>query len=231
MTNTRTLQVAEIFRSIQGESTRAGLPCTFIRLVGCNLRCRWCDTSYAWEGGSSETLQALLNKVRELPAPLVELTGGEPLLQEGTVGLLTALLELARSKSSPLEEVMIETNGSLDIGTVPEGVRRIVDVKCPGSGMSGQMLMSNLDVLRATDEVKFVIADRADYDWARDLVRTDRRLERAGAIHFMPVMSAESPNVSGLRARDLADWILADRLNARLSLQLHKIIWGSDTRR
>ena len=231
MTDTRTLQVAEIFRSIQGESTRAGRPCTFIRLIGCNLRCRWCDASYAWEGGSSETLQAVLNKVRELPAPLVELTGGEPLLQEATVELLTALVEFARSKSSPLAEVMIETNGSLDIGVVPAGVRRIVDVKCPESGMSGQMLMSNFDKLRATDEVKFVIADRADYDWARDLVQKDRRLDRAGTIHFIPVMNTGSSNVSGLRACDLADWILADGLNVRLSLQLHKIIWGPDTRR
>lgn len=231
MAHVRTLQVSEIFRSIQGESTRAGLPCTFIRLAGCNLRCRWCDTPYAYEGSVPMTVDQVLAAVRALPAPLVEVTGGEPLLQERTVDLLHALLELAAVGASPLETVMLETNGSLDIGPVPPGVVRVLDVKCPGSGMHERMLASNLDKLTGSDELKFVIADRADYEWARDMLRRDDHLQRVAAVLFVPVTGAEDSGKPGLRPADLADWILADGLRVRLSLQLHKLIWGPDTRR
>ena len=216
-----TLQVHEIFSSIQGESTRAGLPCSFVRLTGCNLRCRWCDTTYAYEGGEGMTVREVVERVAGLGVALVEVTGGEPLLQPATVELLAALRD-------ERFEVMLETNGSLDVSVVPEGVFRVIDLKCPGSGMHKRMLMSNLDVLRPTDEMKFVLADRADYEWARDLVRNDGRLTQTAAIHFVPVCRDDG---SGLRPAELAGWMLADRVEARLSLQLHKVIWGWETRR
>ena len=217
-----TLQVAEIFASIQGESTYAGLPFAFVRLAGCNLACTWCDTAYAREGGGTMSAAEVIGRVQELQLPLVEVTGGEPLAQQATLALLQTLVT---------EEMMVllETNGSLDISAVPEPVVRIIDVKCPGSGMHERMLWSNLDLLRESDELKFVLADRNDYEWARRIVQTDARLAAAGTLHFTPVRPAEGKG--GLSPAELADWILADRLPVRLSLQLHKIIWGADTRR
>ena len=223
---TSTLQVSEIFSSIQGESTRAGLPCTFVRLAGCNLQCRWCDTPYARQGGSSMTVREIIEQVAKAGLSLTEVTGGEPLLQEGTLDLLRGLLEGST-------EVMLETNGSLDISVVPGNVIRIIDIKCPGSGMHEHMMMSNLDDLRATDELKFVIADRADYDWARTFVEHDKRCLQAGAIHFVPVIRSAGEQDAGLQAHQLADWMLSDPglPKVRLSTQLHKLIWGPDTRR
>lgn len=168
------------------------------------------------------TVREIVERVRGFGPTLVEVTGGEPLLQPATVELLSALL-------GENFRVMLETNGSLDIAVVPEGVKRIIDVKCPGSGMHERMLWSNLSVLRPTDEVKFVIADRADYEWARDLVTNDARLAQIDAVHFVPASQPTDPTPN-VAAR-LAEWILADQLNVRLSFQLHKLIWGSQTRR
>ena len=204
------LRVNEIFRSIQGESTQAGLPCTFVRLTGCNLRCVWCDTAYAFHEGRSMSLEQVLAEVDRHGAPIVEVTGGEPLLQPEAIPLLEALL--ARGY-----RVMLETGGSLPIDAVPAGVLRIVDVKCPGSGESHRNLWANLDALRAGDELKFVIADRTDYVWAREQVRT-RALDGRAPVLFSPVADTLPPG-------DLADWVLEDRLPVRVQLQLHKLLW------
>ena len=211
------LKVNEIFSSIQGESTHAGVPCTFVRLTGCNLHCTWCDTEYAREEGEAMPVTAVLERVRELGSELVEITGGEPLLQEAVYPLLDALIDDDLT-------VLLETNGSVDLSHVPDDVVKIMDVKCPSSGMSGKSLLKNLDYLGGHDEVKFVCADRADYEWARHLVRTEKRLEHVRTVHFAPVFGTLEP-------AQLAEWILEDRLSVRLGLQLHKIVWGADTRR
>jgi 7-carboxy-7-deazaguanine synthase len=204
------LQVNEIFHSIQGESTHAGRPCVFVRLAGCNLRCEWCDTAYAFHEGTPMTVEEVVRRVAAFGCPLVELTGGEPLLQPDAIPLLRALLATG-------VEVLLETSGSLPIDGVPEGVARIVDVKCPGSGESAKNLWENLDALRPGDELKFVIRDRDDYDWAVERVRA-RRLDLRCPILFSPVEDVLDP------AR-LAAWILEDRLPARLQVQLHKVLW------
>jgi len=211
------LKVNEVFSSIQGESTHAGEPCTFVRLSGCNLRCTWCDTKYAYEDGEETSVEQVLGRVRDSGCELVEITGGEPLLQEAVYELMDALIEDDLT-------VLLETNGSVDLSRVPDEVVKIMDVKCPSSGMSGKSLLKNLDCLGGRDEVKFVLSDRADYEWARHLVRTEKRLEHVRVVHFTPVFGT-------LDAAELAAWILGDRLPVRLGLQLHKIIWGSDTRR
>ncbi len=177
------------------------------------------------------SLPDVLHAVHELPAPLYEVTGGEPLLQEVTIDLLRELLQLARTDPASPAEVMLETNGSLDIRPVSSGVLRMIDIKCPASGVHAEMLMDNLNHLRPTDELKFVLADRTDYEYARDLLHKDPRLSRVGAIHFIPASDPTGRKSPALSPADLADWILADRLSVRLSLQLHKIIWGPDTRR
>jgi 7-carboxy-7-deazaguanine synthase len=209
------LKVTEIFLSIQGESTQAGRPCVFVRLTGCDQRCRWCDTAYAFTEGRSMTLDAVLAEVLEIDCRLVEITGGEPLLQDGTPDLCRRLLAAGR-------EVMIETGGHRDISVLPAGVKVILDVKCPGSGESERVNWENLDRLGADGEVKFVIADRRDYEWSREIVRT-RGLAERFAVLFAPVFGE-------LDYADLAAWILDDRLAVRLQLQIHKHIWEPSRR-
>lgn len=210
-----TIVVNEIFRSIQGESTYAGLPTTFIRTTGCNLRCSWCDTKYAYEDGTGMTVDDIADKVANLGSGLVEITGGEPLLQVGVDGLARHLLDSGSN-------VMIETNGSIDIGKIDKRATIIMDVKCPGSGMSDRMRWENLDCLDRKDQVKFVIAGRADYVWILDLFgRYKRLLDRT--ILFSPAFGLMPPD-------DLASWILADKIDVRLQLQTHKYIWGPNRR-
>ena len=209
------LTVNEIFHSIQGESTRAGLPCVFVRLTACDLRCVWCDTEYAFHEGRAMTLEEVLAAVEGFGCRLVEVTGGEPLLQEAVHPLMTALCDRGY-------EVLLETGGSLDIGGVDRRVRRIVDVKCPGSGMERRNLWSNLPLLRPTDEAKFVVADRADFEWAAEVVRRHDLASRC-AVLFSPVFGVQS-------AEELAEWILAARLPVRFQLQMHKFIWEPSRR-
>jgi len=211
----RTLKITEIFHSIQGESTHAGRPCVFVRLTACDLRCRWCDTPYAFTEGAPLTLDAILERVRAFDCPLVEITGGEPLLQPNTPELCRLLLDAGH-------EVLVETGGHRDIRPLPDGVRVILDIKCPGSGESHTMRWENLDHLKPGAEIKFVIADRADYDYARTVTR-----ERGLADRF-PVLF--SPVFGELDYRELAEWILADRLPVRFQTQLHKHIWDPEQR-
>jgi len=209
------MKVTEIFHSIQGESTRAGRPCVFVRLTACDLRCRWCDTEYAFTEGRPMPLAAVLEAVRAHGCPLVEITGGEPLLQPETPELCRLLLEEGF-------EVLVETGGHRDIRVLPAGVRVIFDVKCPGSRESKRMHWENLSHLPPTGEIKFVIADRADYDWAKNVVR-EQDLSAGHEVLFSPVFGE-------LAYEDLAGWILADRLPVRLQVQLHKHIWDPGRR-
>lgn len=210
------LTINEIFHSIQGESTHSGRPCVFVRLTACDLRCTWCDTPYAFAEGSKMSVEQVLEKVSAYGCSLVELTGGEPLLQKDVYPLMERLLASGRT-------VMVETGGHLSIARVPPAVIRIVDVKCPGSGESARNHQENLDLLSSRDEVKFVIRDRADYEFARDLVARHHLVERTAAVLFSPVHAVLAPRV-------LAEWILADELQVRLQLQTHKYIWGADVR-
>ena len=217
MSMDETLLICEIFRSIQGEGTRAGLSCVLVRLAGCNLECSWCDTLYARDEASGEitTIDDVLQKVAELNCPRVEVTGGEPLLQAGTCKLLRRLCEAGY-------ETLLETNGSLDIRGVDSRVRRIVDVKCPSSGQNETNLWENLSRLTEHDEVKFVIADRSDYDFARRIVAEHELTQRCEVIF--------SPAWIRLASAVLAEWILADGLDVRVGFQLHKIIWPGKKR-
>lgn len=210
------LTVNEIFHSIQGESTHSGRPCVFVRLTACDLRCSWCDTPYAFTEGSKMSVDEVAETVQAFGCDLVELTGGEPLLQKDVYPLMRRLLDAGRT-------VMVETGGHLSIERVPLEVIRIVDVKCPGSGESARNHWNNLALLSPRDEVKFVIRDRADYEYARDVVARHELVERTAAVLFSPVHAALTP-------RELAEWILADRLAVRLQLQTHKYIWGADVR-
>lgn len=209
------LRVTEIFYSIQGESTFAGRPCVFVRLTGCPMRCSWCDTEYAFHGGERKSLAAILREVAAFGCPLVEVTGGEPLAQPAVLPLLAALADAGH-------EVLLETGGGLDIAPVDARVRRIVDVKCPGSGEAENNRWQNLEELRSLDELKFVLAGRADYEWAKRVI-AERALAGRCPIHFSPVHGQ-------LALAELAGWILADRLPVRLADQLHKRIWGADAR-
>lgn len=209
------LRVNEIFHSIQGESTFAGRPCVFVRLTGCQMRCVWCDTDYAFYDGGWMTLDQVLERVRSFDCPLVEVTGGEPLLQPAVHPLLVGLCDAGF-------EVLLETGGGLDIAPVDPRVRRILDVKCPGSGEAENNLWENLSDLRPTDEVKFVIADRADYDWAKRVI-DERRLGGRCPLHLSPVHGR-------VELEALAGWILADHLPVRLSLQIHKYVWSPEAR-
>ena len=210
------LTVYEIYTSIQGESTHAGRPCTFVRLAACDLRCAWCDTPYAFSGGRKMSLEEVVSRVSELRCPLVELTGGEPLLQKAAIPLMQRLLETGH-------EVLLETGGHLSVADVPDPVVLIVDVKCPGSGEAGKMHWPNLDLLRPHDEVKFVLKDRADYEYARDVVQRHGLAAKVAAVLFSPVHGVLDP-------QPLSQWILEDHLPARLQLQLHKYIWSPETR-
>lgn len=209
------LRVHEIFCSVQGESTFAGRRCVLVRLTGCQMRCRWCDTEYAFYEGSWWTLPEVLEKVAGFACPLVEVTGGEPLLQPGCRVLLEALCERGY-------EVLLETGGGLDIAGIDPRVHRIVDIKCPGSGEVDANRWSNLELLTPRDEVKLVLADRQDYEWARDVIAR-LRLPTRCAVHFSPVWGE-------LDARLLADWVLEDKLEVRVQVQLHKLLWGASAR-
>ena len=204
------LTINEIFCSIQGESTHAGRPCVFVRLTGCNLRCVWCDTAYAFHEGESMTLEEVLERVESHGTRLVEITGGEPLLQAEVIPLMERLLDRGF-------EVLLETGGSLPIDEVPEGVKRIVDVKCPRSGESARNHWQNLDQLREGDELKFVVADRDDYRWAAEQIAS-RDLASRATVLLSPVHGDLDPG-------KMARWVLEDRLPVRVQIQMHNVLW------
>lgn len=209
------MRVTEIFHSIQGESSHAGVPCTFVRLTGCPLRCVWCDSEYTFSGGTEMTLDAVMNQVREYGCRLVEVTGGEPLHQKEAFHLIEALCQEGYT-------VLIETSGAIDISPVDKRAHVILDVKCPGSGMVERMDWQNLHRISRKDEAKFVIKDRADYEWARSILRKYDLPQRCTVL-FSPVFGELEP-------RQLAEWVLADGLPVRFQLQLHKYIWDPQTR-
>ena len=220
------MQITEIYKSIQGESTYAGLPCVFVRLTGCNLRCNWCDSEYTFTGGHPMTLEEVETEVESLSprGGLVEITGGEPMLQERE--LVPLMQRLLRSGYT----VLLETSGERPLEHVPKGVIKIVDVKCPDSGEPDTFNMDNLDALEAHDEVKFVLSDRSDYEFARDFVARHHLTSRIDAVLFSPAFSKEATGGRDtehclLDPRELAEWMLADNVQARLGLQIHKFIW------
>ena len=210
------LTINEIFYSIQGESTRAGERCVFVRLTACDLRCSWCDTPYAFHEGTKMSVDEVVARVEGFGCDLVEVTGGEPLLQDEVYPLMERLLASGRT-------VMLETGGHRSIERVPRNVLKIVDVKCPGSGESDKNDWANLDRLAPHDEVKFVVKDRADYEFARDVIARHDLASRSGAVLMSPVHDELDPKM-------LSTWMLADRVPARLQLQLHKFIWHPTTR-
>jgi 7-carboxy-7-deazaguanine synthase len=210
------LTVNEIFHSIQGESTHAGRPCVFVRLTACDLRCSWCDTPYAFYEGRKMSLDDVMAAVDAYGCSLVELTGGEPLLQKDAYPLMERLLASGKT-------VLVETGGHLSVANVPPAVHKIVDVKCPGSGEAHRMDWSNLDRLSPTDEVKFVVRDRTDFEYARAVVSRHELDRKVGAVLFSPVHGVLDP-------RTLSEWVLADRLRVRVQLQVHKYIWDAQTR-
>ena len=210
------LTVNEIFHSIQGESTHAGRPCVFVRLTACDLRCRWCDTPYAFHEGRKMSVDDVIADVESRGCDVVEVTGGEPLLQPDVYPLMQRLLDSGKT-------VLIETGGHRSIADVPAGVIRIMDVKCPGSGESAHNNFENFAYLTSTDEVKFVIADRGDYEFASDLVKRENLLDKVNAVLFSPVHGELDP-------KTLSEWVIADRLPVRVQLQMHKYIWSPTTR-
>ncbi|MGQ0811447.1 MAG: 7-carboxy-7-deazaguanine synthase QueE [Nitrospiraceae bacterium] len=215
MNHSSILRVTEIFHSIQGESTYAGRPCVFVRLTGCPLRCTWCDTAYAFHGGTDMTVDTIAIKVRAYHCPLVEVTGGEPLHQQESLSLIARLC-------SEGYDVLIETSGALDITSVDKRAHIILDIKCPASGMTDRMDWDNLSRLTDKDEAKFVIKDQADYKWACEI------LQRYNLAHRCSVLF--SPVFGDLDPRQLAEWVLADKLPVRFQIQLHKYIWAPDLR-
>jgi len=227
--------ITEIFKSIQGEGTRAGLPCIFVRLTGCNLRCTWCDTAYAFHGGKKMSVEEVCERVDELAGreegmrgaqaavPLVELTGGEPLLQEEIYPLAKKLLAAGYT-------VMIETSGERFIGRLPREVIKIVDVKCPDSGEPDTFDLRNLEELSENDEVKFVLATRRDYEFAREFATQHGLAQRVKQVLFSPVFEDPEGKWPGLEPRELVEWMLADGLPVRLGLQLHKFVWDPATK-
>ena len=212
----RLITINEIFYSVQGESTYAGRPCVFVRLTACDLRCSWCDTPYAFHEGRKRSLDEVLDEVDAYGCPLVEVTGGEPLLQEAVYPLMQSLVERGKT-------VLLETGGHRDTARVPSAVVTILDVKCPASGEAGKMDWENLARLRAHDQVKFVIQDRTDYEYACDVIGRYDLASRAAAILMSPVHGVLEP-------RTLSEWVLADRVPARVQLQLHKYIWDPQAR-
>ena len=220
------MQITEIYKSLQGESTYAGLPCVFVRLTGCNLRCSWCDTEYSFYGGTKMTSEQVFLKVERLTSPggLVEITGGEPMLQERElVPLMQRLLDSGY-------KVLLETSGERPLERVPAAVVKIVDVKCPDSGEGDSFRLENLQTLASRDEVKFVISSLADYEFARDFVRRHDLASRVNAVLFSPAFRKDASGARDtcnclLDPQQLADWILEDDLAVRLSLQVHKLIW------
>jgi 7-carboxy-7-deazaguanine synthase len=209
------MRITEVFHSIQGESSYAGQPCVFVRLTGCPLRCTWCDTDYAFYGGHEWSIDEILAKVHTYGCRLVEVTGGEPLAQPESLLFMTRLCDAGYT-------VLLETSGAVDIAPVDPRVHVILDVKCPGSGMTDRMHWPNLYQLAAKDEAKFVLTDRADYDWAREILAQHNVADRCSVL-FSPVFGS-------LDGRHLAEWILADRLPVRFQMQLHKYIWAPDMR-
>ncbi len=222
-----TLLVTEVFYSIQGESTRAGKPCVFVRLAGCNLRCTYCDTEYAFKEGRRRTISDLIVEIASHPCDLVEITGGEPLLQEGVHDLICGLCDKGNT-------VLVETSGACDISTCDPRSIRIVDLKTPGSGEVDRNLVDNIQHLTERDEVKFVITSREDYDWAMAMIEEHELVARCAEVLFSPVfeqpVGIELPGTEGLSLRRLAEWILADGLDVRLQPQIHKWIWDPQAR-
>jgi 7-carboxy-7-deazaguanine synthase len=220
------MQITEIYKSLQGESTHAGLPCVFVRLTGCNLRCSWCDSEYAFYGGRKMTTEEAFAEVERLSpnGGLVEITGGEPMLQEReVVPLMRQLLESGY-------QVLLETSGERPLDRVPAGVIKIIDVKCPNSGEPDTFQMQNLETLSPRDEIKFVLSDRADYEFAREFTQRHNLAQRANAVLFSPAFRKEAAGARDsshclLDPQELADWMVADSVPARLGLQLHKFIW------
>jgi 7-carboxy-7-deazaguanine synthase len=210
------LRINEIFHSLQGESTFAGRPCVVVRLTGCDLRCSWCDTPYAFTEGRSRSVEEVVGEVAAYGCDLVEITGGEPLLQEDVYPLMARLIEGGFT-------VLLETGGHRSVARVPDAVVKVLDIKCPGSGAAHTTDWANLARLGARDEIKFVIADRADYDYATEILLRHDLGRRCGAVLFSPAYGA-------VDAKQLAAWVLADRLPVRVQLQLHKIIWGPGVR-
>ena len=208
------LEVTEIYKSVQGESTYMGLPCVFIRLTGCNLRCVWCDTPHAFHDGKKLSIHQIIDEVKSYDINLVEITGGEPLLQKEVFPLMESLL---KNKF----KVMLETSGSLAINNVPAKVIKIIDLKCPGSGEENKNLWENLNHLTSTDEIKFVIADKTDYEWSKKVLQ-NYELDKKVPVLFSPVFEK-------LKLKDLTEWILEDNLPVRLHTQLHKYIWDQKT--
>ena len=210
------LSINEIFYSIQGESTYVGTPCVFVRLAGCDLRCSWCDTTYAFNEGRKMSVEDVVQQVDQYNSPLVEVTGGEPLLQDEVYPLMERLLDGGRT-------VLLETGGQIEVSRVPGAVIKVLDVKCPASGESGKVEWGNIDRLGPQDQVKFVIQDRGDYEFAKDTLTRHALDRRCAAVLFSPVHGVMSP-------KDLSEWILEDRLRVRLQLQIHKHIWGAHVR-
>ena len=208
------IKINEIYLSVQGESTHTGLPCIFIRLTGCNLRCSWCDTAYAFHEGKNMSIDEILQKVENFGIHLVEITGGEPLMQDNVYTLMKRLIEKGY-------KVMLETGGSISLERVPKDVIKIMDLKCPGSGEQDKNNLDNLKLLAPHDEVKFVILDRKDYEWSRDIIKKYKINETA---HILI-----SPVFDKLELKEMVKWILEDQLPVRLQTQLHKIIWDKNT--
>ncbi len=209
-----TLVVHEIYKSVQGESTFAGVPCTFVRLTGCNLRCSWCDTPQAFYKGTRMARATVLARALELGTPLVELTGGEPLLQPGALPLLAELCDAGRT-------VLVETSGEADVSRVDRRVHKIMDLKAPASGESHRNRWANLAHIGPRDELKFVLADRVDYDWMRGVIRERSLADLGCALLVSPVWGRLAPEL-------LVEWLLHDALPVRLNMQIHKLVWGKD---
>ena len=209
-----TVRLSEVYASVQGESTHVGKPCVFVRLTGCNLRCSWCDSEFTFTGGEHFDVEEVAQRAHAFGIPMVEVTGGEPLVQKSAIPLMERLIELGHT-------VLIETSGSRSIADVPEQVHIIMDLKCPDSGEDAANLWSNLALLKPKDEVKFVIASRRDYEWARDVVRTHKLNETCECLF--------SPAWGLVDMQELVGWIMEDRLDVRFQLQIHKVVWSADT--